>query len=136
MPRQNGATYGGAATGETRPTPRPLNLTPAEAGALARRAFGLAGHEDATPDEFGSRAAELAEAIDQADDDTRREFTRALLYAASAEWCKSNTGGKAVTDTAARAAACFRKADQGRERAQAAARKAGQTLAAGVAGGN
>lgn len=91
----------------------PLNLTPAEAAALARAAFGLAGFTDATPDEYAGRAAQLAEAIGAADDTTRQHFTRALLFAASAEWCKANNP-KAAKDTAGRAAAAFRLADQGR----------------------
>jgi hypothetical protein len=98
----------------------PFDLSPAQFAELARTAYGLAGFEAHAADAQAARVAGLAETIAQADDVTRGYLTRALLFAASAEWAKTNNR-KAVKDLAGRAAAEFSRATHGRRAAEIAA---------------
>lgn len=92
----------------------PLRLTRDEAREAARLAFKLAGFTDAAPDEYGNRAGDLAEVIGSADTTTARHFTRAILFAASAQAEAIRTNGPAIRATARRAVELFKLADEGR----------------------
>jgi hypothetical protein len=99
----------------------PFDLTPAEAAALARAVYGLAGFEGTAADDQAARAAQVAETIAQADQQTRDHFARALLFAASAEQCRGWHNPKGAKSLAARAAAEFSRAALGNRAAQAQA---------------